>query len=92
MVRWDGVLQGAEFGVRVNSVAPGPVDTPILEVIPRERLLHLVEASQLIPRITQPEEVRAKINEVHEQRLGWFQGCQAWCKADTNTGRLSGVA
>lgn len=61
MVRSNGFLQGAESGVRVNSVAPGPVDTPILEVIPREQLLHLVEASQLLSRITQPEEVRVNI-------------------------------
>ncbi|CAM9432660.1 unnamed protein product [Laminaria digitata] len=57
-------VEGAEVGVRVNSVAPGPVDTPILEVVPREKLLQLVEASQLMARITQPEEVRVQLNKV----------------------------
>ncbi|CAN0491726.1 unnamed protein product, partial [Scytosiphon promiscuus] len=50
-------LQGAEFGVRVNSISPGGVDTPILEAVPRDHLLNMVAASQLMPRIIQPEEV-----------------------------------
>lgn len=54
------VLQGAEFGVRVNSVAPGPVDTPLLGGVPREQLTRSVETSQLIGRIAQPEEARTE--------------------------------
>ncbi|CAM9223256.1 unnamed protein product [Laminaria digitata] len=40
--------------VRVNSVAPGPVDTPMQAGVPRETLLQGVEAVQLMTRITQP--------------------------------------
>lgn len=51
------VPQGAEVGVRVNSVAPGPVDTPLLGGVTREHLAKIAEAAQLIGRVTQPEEV-----------------------------------
>ena len=44
--------------MRVNSVAPGPVDTPLVEGKPRQQITRLVEATQLIGRIAQPEEVR----------------------------------
>lgn len=51
-------MQGAEFGVRVNSVAPGPVDTPLLTTVPREQLDTMVDNLQLAGRVSQPEEVR----------------------------------
>eukprot|EP00904_Undaria_pinnatifida_P012052 jgi/Undpi1/7978/HiC_scaffold_24.g10450.m1 len=50
-------IEGAEVGVRVNSVAPGPVDTPLLGGVTREHLAKVAEAAQLIGRVTQPEEV-----------------------------------
>eukprot|EP00904_Undaria_pinnatifida_P012051 jgi/Undpi1/7977/HiC_scaffold_24.g10449.m1 len=50
-------IEGAEFGVRVNSVAPGHVDTPIVAPVPREELMRNIEASQLIGRLMQPEEI-----------------------------------
>lgn len=53
------VMQGAEFGVRVNSVAPGHVDTPMVAAAPREDLIRSIEGTQLIGRIMQPEEVSA---------------------------------
>lgn len=70
-----GLLQGAEFGIRVNSVAPGPVDTSLFRsAFPPEHLQPVVEASQLIARTTQPEEVRVellqRLRSLKEQRSG----------------------
>ena len=77
MLRWGCALQGAEFGVRVNSVSPGAVDTPILEVVPREQLLPVVAAAQLMPGITQPEEVRVDLPGL---RGGWYNLMQGRIK------------
>lgn len=43
--------------MRVNSVAPGAVETPLLSAVPHEHLVKNAEISQLIGRIIQPEEV-----------------------------------
>ena len=61
------ILQGAESGVRVNSIAPGHVQTPTYGDMPYEGLVEITKTTQLIGRPTQPEEVRST----------WyiFQGC-----------------
>lgn len=52
------VRQGAASGVRVNSVVPGIVETPIYSGFPRDVLVDLAGATQVIGRPIQPEEVR----------------------------------
>jgi 2-hydroxycyclohexanecarboxyl-CoA dehydrogenase len=56
--------ESARFGVRVNAVAPGPIDTPLLNAAPGEigeRLRQgMIDATQM-RRIGQPEEVAAVI-------------------------------
>jgi 2-hydroxycyclohexanecarboxyl-CoA dehydrogenase len=59
--------EAARYGVRVNAVAPGPVDTPLLNDAPvqlgeiGERLRQGMIDSTLMRRIGQPEEVAAAI-------------------------------
>lgn len=50
--------QGAASGVRVNSVSPGHVETPIYGEMPRETLVAVTGTTQLIARPIKPEEVR----------------------------------
>ena len=51
------VLQGAASGVRVNSVSPGHVETPIYGDMPLEMLTNVTKTTQLIGRPIQSDEV-----------------------------------
>jgi 2-hydroxycyclohexanecarboxyl-CoA dehydrogenase len=59
--------ESARFGVRVNAVAPGPIDTPLLNAAPvelgelGERLRQGMIDATSMRRIGQPEEVAAAI-------------------------------
>jgi len=46
----------APHGVTVNTIAPGPIDTALLEKVPRDRIDDVV-ARQIIPRQAQLEDV-----------------------------------
>jgi 2-hydroxycyclohexanecarboxyl-CoA dehydrogenase len=59
--------ESSRFGVRVNAIAPGPIDTPLLNAAPEqlgeigERLKAGMIAATSMRRIGQPEEVAAAI-------------------------------
>ncbi|CBN74948.1 short-chain dehydrogenase/reductase SDR [Ectocarpus siliculosus] len=50
-------IEGAASGVRVNSVAPGLVETPIFGDMPVDTLVAFAGATQLVPRPCAPEEI-----------------------------------
>ena len=59
--------EGAAFGVRCNSVAPGPVDTPLLEEMAEEagaagaKVRQAMIDATLVGRLARPEEIAASI-------------------------------
>jgi 2-hydroxycyclohexanecarboxyl-CoA dehydrogenase len=60
-------LESARYGVRCNAVAPGPIDTPLLNSAPEQlgelgaRLRQGMIDSTALRRIGQPDEVAAAI-------------------------------
>lgn len=50
--------KGAASGVRVNSIVPGIVETPLAGEVPHDILAGMTGMTQLIARPIQPEEVR----------------------------------
>ena len=53
-------LEAAKFGVTVNAIAPGSVDTPMLRAVPAERLEEF-EKDIPLQRFARPEEMAALI-------------------------------
>ncbi len=53
----------ATYGARVNAIAPGPVDTPMLAAVPEE-IRQAMGRSTLLGRIGQPEEIADAIFKV----------------------------
>ncbi len=58
----------AGYGVRVNAIAPGPVDTPMLAQVPDEVRAGM-ERMTLVGRLAQPEEMAATICAVSDPKL-----------------------
>ena len=44
------------LGIRVNSVCPGPIHTPLIDAFPKENWTTMEEAT-LMNRLGQPEEI-----------------------------------
>ena len=60
--------------ITVNTVAPGPIDTPMLDAHPPERMKALADA---IPfgRLGRPEEVAATVQFLCSPEAGYITGC-----------------
>jgi 2-hydroxycyclohexanecarboxyl-CoA dehydrogenase len=53
-------MENARYGITVNAVAPGPIETPLLRRMPA-KAVDIVTASTLLRRLGQPEEVAAAV-------------------------------
>ena len=52
--------ENARYGITVNAVAPGPIDTPLLRRMP-PKAVEVVTAGTLLRRLGQPDEVAAAV-------------------------------
>ena len=52
--------ENARYGITVNAVAPGPIDTPLLRRMP-PKAVEVVTSSTLLRRLGQPDEVAAAV-------------------------------
>jgi 3-oxoacyl-[acyl-carrier protein] reductase len=66
-------LELAPHGVTVNAIAPGVVDTPMVQAVPREVLERLVAATP-VGRIGTPEEVAALAAFLASDEAGFITG------------------
>jgi len=58
----------ASYGARVNAVAPGPVDTPMLQALGEEALKAMGGAT-LVGRIAQPEEMASAVCALADPKI-----------------------
>lgn len=61
----------SSYRARVNAIAPGPVNTPMLAAVPEEGV-KAMERATLVGRIAEPEEIAASICAIADQRLFGF--------------------
>lgn len=64
----------AEFGITANAVAPGPVDTPLTEVLHSEAFRATYTAAIPMKRYGAPEEIAALVSFLASERAGYITG------------------
>ena len=70
-------MENARYGITVNTVLPGPVDTPLLRQAVAEggeKLRHAMESSTLLRRLGAPEEVAAAVAFLASREAGFVTG------------------
>lgn len=63
----------ADFNVRVNCIAPGPIDTNLLKGITSEQISNIV-SQQIIPKQFQPDSVADLVELLIDQRSNSLSG------------------
>ena len=58
----------ASYGVRVNAIAPGPVNTPMLAAVD-ENGIEAMKRSTLLHKIAEPEEMAASVAAIADPKL-----------------------
>ena len=66
-------MENARYGITVNAVAPGPIDTPLLRRM-SEKAVDLVTAGTLLRRLGQPEEVAAAVAFLASEEAAFITG------------------
>jgi 2-hydroxycyclohexanecarboxyl-CoA dehydrogenase len=66
-------MENARYGITVNAVAPGPIETPMLRRMP-EKAVDIITASTLLRRLGQPEEVAAAVAFLASPEAAYITG------------------
>jgi len=66
-------MENARYGITVNAVAPGPIETPLLRRMP-PKAVDIVTASTLLRRLGQPEEVAAAVAFLASEEAAYITG------------------
>jgi len=66
-------MENGRYGITVNAVAPGPIETPLLRRMPG-RAIDIVTASTLLRRLGQPAEVAAAVAFLASSEASYITG------------------
>ena len=71
--------ENARFGITVNAIAPGPIDTPLLRRARElgeigERIIETMKGATQLRRLGEPEEVAAAIAFLASEEAGYVTG------------------
>jgi len=66
-------MENARYGITVNAVAPGPIETPMLRRMPA-KAVDIITTGTLLRRLGQPEEVAAAVAFLASEEASYITG------------------